>query len=746
MGWKKPSGEGVMVRRMLIEWLILLLLLSCAVAWLSGSRLVNLANLYAYDRVLPAHARMADERVVLVTIDEPSVASLGRWPWPRTLHAQLFERLAEQRPRAVLFDVLLTEPSADDAVLATSMARLPNLALPVLLENNDTGGLHATRPVVAAAALGHIALAADEDAVVRRAKMQRTDDEGHVWPLLTVVVAGDAVPAALPDDVLIPFNVPAGSYQSFSYADVLAGRVPAGFLTDKYVLIGATSQGLGDRYSTPSSGHFAAMPGIEIHANILDALLNDLSVSVVAGALWSVLPAVLLLVLLLYLRERYHLLAAVLALLAYVALVCGLLWYGLIWLPPVAGVVGLLLAYVLWSWLRLSVVVRHVRAELRDLRRQTGQVFQLLPASASARGAFRPPALELDIAHARYLSRFVTDSMQRLPVAMCLADETGTVLMHNQLAAQVFGDSLQAGLLSDVLIDYDAQANAWASDDCMSWQGRELHGASGVYELHVVALNLEAASAQQQRVLWQVSLIDLSNERAAQHQRNNLMAFLSHDLRAPQVGILSLMTLYSAVDSDMSLDDMMGQIKSKVNDTLGWANDLVGLARAQNREFYRMTEVNAVELVYGAVEQVWSQASAKQIELVIDERMNDAFDHMWLNADGSMLTRAFVNLLVNAVRYSAAGTQVHLSLDVHGDGVLLRIVDQGDGMSAQQIQKLNSGTQSAPTARVAVDAAGSLNVGLHMVREVLRQHDGWLCFVSDGEKGTEVRVYLPVAH
>ena len=108
--------------------------------------------------------------------------------------------------------------------------------------------------------------------------------------------------------------------------------------------------------------------------------------------------------------------------------------------------------------------------------------------------------------------------------------------------------------------------------------------------------------------------------------------------------------------------------------------------------------------------------------------------------------QAALNLLVNAVRYSAAGTQVHLSLDVHGDGVLLRIVDQGDGMSAQQIQKLNSGTQSAPTARVAVDAAGSLNVGLHMVREVLRQHDGWLCFVSDGEKGTEVRVYLPVAH
>ena len=743
MGWKKSSGEGVLLRRMLTEWLILLVLLSAAVAGLSGSRLVNLANLYVYDRVLPAHARMADARVVLVTIDEPSVASLGRWPWPRTLHAQLFERLAEQRPRAVLFDVLLTEPSADDAALATSMARLPNLALPVLLENNDAGGLHATRPVVGSA-LGHIALEADEDAVVRRAKMQRTDDEGHVWPLLTTTVLGDDLPAGLPDDVLIPFNVPAGSYQSFSYADVLAGRVPAGFLTDKYVLIGATSQGLGDRYPTPSSGHFSAMPGIEIHANILDALLNDLSVSVVHGALWSVLPAVLLLMLLLYLRERYHLWVAVLALLAYVALVCGLLWYGLIWLPPVAGVVGLLLAYVLWSWLRLSVVVRHVRAELRDLRRQTGQVFQLLPATASARGAFRPPALELDIAHARYLSRFVTDSMQRLPVAVCLVDEAGTLLMHNQLAARVLGDSLQAGALSDVLLDFDAQAKAWVQDDRVSWQGRELHGVSGVYELHVVPLNLEAASAQQQRVLWQISLIDLSNERAAQHQRNDLMAFLSHDLRAPQVGILSLMALYQSADGGMSLDELMQHIKGKVDDTLGWANDLVGLARAQNREFYHMAEVNAVELVYGAVEQAWSQASAKDIELVIDERMNEDFDRMWLCADGAMLTRAFVNLLINAVRYSAAGTQVHLSLKVQGDRVVLRIADQGQGMTEAQIHALNDGASPMPSARTAPDAAGSLKVGLHMVREVLRQHDGQLWFESDGEMGTVVQVCLPV--
>ncbi len=52
---------------------------------------------------------------MIVAIDDASLAALGRWPWPRTLHAALLERLREAGVRGVALDVIFTEPEADDA-------------------------------------------------------------------------------------------------------------------------------------------------------------------------------------------------------------------------------------------------------------------------------------------------------------------------------------------------------------------------------------------------------------------------------------------------------------------------------------------------------------------------------------------------------------------------------------------------------------------------------------------------------
>jgi adenylate cyclase len=89
----------------------------------------------------------ARDDIVLVTIDEESLRGLepivGRWPWPRLVHAQLLNYLARARPRAVLYDVLFTEQdrsrffvqdqewtgAESDAELAASARQVP-LVLP----------------------------------------------------------------------------------------------------------------------------------------------------------------------------------------------------------------------------------------------------------------------------------------------------------------------------------------------------------------------------------------------------------------------------------------------------------------------------------------------------------------------------------------------------------------------------------------------------------------------------------------
>jgi adenylate cyclase len=83
--------------------------------WLGTQPFAEVVELKTYDRRMryAASRAPANPEIVLVTIDEESLRGLeplvGRWPWPRLVHAQVLNFLARARPRAILYDVLFTE-------------------------------------------------------------------------------------------------------------------------------------------------------------------------------------------------------------------------------------------------------------------------------------------------------------------------------------------------------------------------------------------------------------------------------------------------------------------------------------------------------------------------------------------------------------------------------------------------------------------------------------------------------------
>ena len=86
----------------------------CALA-LGQLPFVDVVELKTYDWRMRATAGSASARddIVLVTIDEESMRGLeplvGRWPWPRLVHAEVLNYMARAQPRVVLYDVLFTE-------------------------------------------------------------------------------------------------------------------------------------------------------------------------------------------------------------------------------------------------------------------------------------------------------------------------------------------------------------------------------------------------------------------------------------------------------------------------------------------------------------------------------------------------------------------------------------------------------------------------------------------------------------
>ena len=97
-------------RRYLAEHVSVLCLVVglCALLTISGA--LSFVDRYIYDNLLQALPDDPSQDVVIVGIDEYSLREIGRWPWDREVHAQLIERLTEMGARAVLMDLILSEP------------------------------------------------------------------------------------------------------------------------------------------------------------------------------------------------------------------------------------------------------------------------------------------------------------------------------------------------------------------------------------------------------------------------------------------------------------------------------------------------------------------------------------------------------------------------------------------------------------------------------------------------------------
>lgn len=329
---------------------------------------------WLYDRLSALHASAADRRVVVVEIDQHSLDALGAWPWPRTLHARLLQRLQQAQPAAVGFDVLFAEPDrhdpAGDAALAAAMRASGRVALAVTAEAPQPGAppletLPAPPLAAAAAALGHTAITPDADGVARSAYLQAGVGDAR-WPALgaALVALAGTTPAAPAGErrpqaeepspyrweqdrrVLLP-SLDFAGLRRVSYLDLLQGQVPPGLLRGALVLVGATAEGLGERVLVETRDGRRYVPGTLYQAGVAGELLARTTVTPLTPA--QSLPSAAALALLpLLLLWRFPRLPAWAALaggaLLTLAVSAWLLLQARLWLPPVPALLALLLA------------------------------------------------------------------------------------------------------------------------------------------------------------------------------------------------------------------------------------------------------------------------------------------------------------------------------------------------------------------------------------------------------------------
>ena len=765
-----PTTAASLSQSRVHSWLVLNLLLLVLVGGLSFTYPVEeLSRRFGdiYFRLRPPLP--TSDSTALVLIDDLSLSRYGRWPWPRTLLARLVRATSVQRPSAIGLDILLSEvgEGRSDGDLANAIHDAGNVVLAAKVSSSPQRLWTEPLPLFLAssAAVGHVQAVEDADGICRRVPARELTLDGPRWALALEVarIARHALSQSVtekpgwesytPEFLTVDFrrqyfpSEETPPFTTVSAADLLESHSqPA--LAGKAVLIGFGATELSDRLPTPVSGQMP-MSGLEVHANLVDALMSGRDLRAVPA--W---PQIVFLVafslISTWLVLRWPLWNGVLLQAALLALSYGAgYWlfahaHRLIEFGPILCV-GLL-AVPLAQLENLLAVNRGLTRGLRQLR-LTLQVGQALPELASLESSpekrettdlqWRMDLINKLQSELASLYTFRQNLLESMHEGLAVFTQDGETLFRNQywdrfcrkqdwnpeMNLQEFGQ----------LLGHPSWSNLKNRLQEARQLESEIHLKGGFWQVRGVSLPLTAGHVSPQ---WMIVVTDLTSTLERDQARAEALRFVTHELRTPLVSIQGFAEFLLRYPHASNSPNAAATIFRESQRLVSLINTYLDVLRFDAGARSMRREPISISPMIAQLQQVMSPiAEAAEIHIRISEDSGLPA----LEGDGPMLTGVLLNLLNNAVKYSPSGSEVTLSVTGTSTSVVFEVSNPGSPIAKEEMARL---FEPFYRARAAADSAPGWGLGLTFVKRIVEEHRGAIDAVSD-ERGIRVRVTLP---
>jgi signal transduction histidine kinase len=702
--------------------------------------------------------------------------------------ARLVRATAAQRPTAIGLDILLSE--AEDAPADNDLAKAfrdaGNVVLAAKVSGSPQGLWADPLPLFLANSVrvGHVQAVEDTDGICRSVPVQELTAEGPRWALAleTARIARRGVfeegsgrrwlekdptnlddasgpkPAGwksyAPQLLVIDFREQYSPGQRIppfvvvSASELLSGRSEPEF-RGKAILIGFGATQLSDRLPTPVSDQMP-MPGVEIHANVLDGLLNGRDLRHI-----TLLPQILFLV-------TFSLLSTWLVLrwpgwegvLVQTVLLVASYWAGywlfanahrLIAFGPVLCV-GIL-AVPLAQLENLVVVNRGLTRGLRQLRqtlqseRPPSELSSLhsehtVPETSDLQWRMdRINELQSELASLYSFRQHLLESMQE-GLAVFAAD--GKSLYHNrfwQAFCRKHGWSPEINLV--------AFGNLLGHPNWRNLQDRlndaglplesEVYLGGGFWQIGGVRLSSKSGDEPWQ---WMVVVTDLTSRLERDQARAEALRFVTHELRTPLVSIQGFAEFLLRYPQASSSSDAAATIFRESQRLVSLVNTYLDVLRFDAGARTLRKEPILIPEMIAQLKQVMSpiaEAAEIRITVHVDSELPS------LEGDAAMLNGVILNLLNNAVKYSPAQSEVTLRVIGAEAKMIFEVCNPGSPIPPEDLPHL---FEPFYRARGKDESTPGWGLGLTFVKRIVEEHRGILEASSD-ESGIRVRVILP---
>ncbi len=240
--------------------------------------------------------------------------------------------------------------------------------------------------------------------------------------------------------------------------------------------------------------------------------------------------------------------------------------------------------------------------------------------------------------------------------------------------------------------------------------------------------------------------IDITSETIARKKieesearKNNFIKMASHELKTPitsMKGYFQMLQERFRDSDDTTLQQSLGVIDRQISKLTRLISELLDVTRIESG---RLTLDKTVFSLNQLVHEVTDENTSllKKHRIAFEEMAGiDVF------ADQERIAQVLINLLTNAIKYSPAANEINVSLKKEGDKAIVSVQDFGIGIAAGEHKKIfenfyrvkGKDEQTFP----------GFGIGLYVVSEILKQHDGQVWVNSEKNKGSTFYFSLPL--
>jgi two-component system phosphate regulon sensor histidine kinase PhoR len=235
-------------------------------------------------------------------------------------------------------------------------------------------------------------------------------------------------------------------------------------------------------------------------------------------------------------------------------------------------------------------------------------------------------------------------------------------------------------------------------------------------------------------------LQDVTEIERVEKTRRDFIANVSHELRTPLTSIQGYIeTVLDSYPKNVDGRQFLEIIQKHSARMSRLTEDLLVLARVESgEEKLALEKVSARELIEEAEEGLGSIAQARGVALEVTLSCDSR-----VLADKYAIQQVFANLIDNAVKYSASGTEVQIAAREAGDTVEFSVRDFGPGISSEHQPRLFERFYRVDASR-SRDSGGT-GLGLAIVKHIVLNHGGKIWVESELNHGAAFFFTLPLS-